>query len=537
MASLVLSPERGSGSSRRRSETCALFGLPPLEECIEDYSCAILGTRGLLKHGRMYITSGHLCFHSNLFGHKTTVTLSFSNITEITRGMQALINPSIRVLTVDDEHVFASFFIRENTFRVLYEAWKSTKATPSPLTNSPIHSPSVSDLQSQASELPSNSPLSEPHDVPLWHRDKPPEESRRAGQEDAVCSRSKNEDALANPVLSESFPCSAAELCKVLFDDESHFTKDLKLAHGGRADELEIDKWAQCDGEGRFREIRWSSYVKNKLCPVRRTRVHETQRCSCLQDSNTSVLQTHQIFLDVPYGDCFHIIYKWCVESSTLSEGSSPRCQSRLHISMDVIWSHSIWLKRSIESSAIAESREAYASIPALVHAALSRQQSVKQQSAISPPQTPSNRVASALRPLLQEASRATLQEPLHESAVVAGELSEYRLPSTAVKAKQGRRLTTLLALLLAFLAGAGTTYQLGTTHRLDALERCLHNHTSIIAAEQQAIRTQLTVLADSLVRLERAVHGAHAQPATHSLHMVPTCTANSSGHDACTSL
>eukprot|EP00965_Chrysotila_dentata_P117286 3876548-Pleurochrysis_carterae.AAC.1 len=51
------------------------FGLPPHEAKIEDFSCAV--KKRILLHGRMFISSEHVCFRSDIFGLKTTVVVAF----------------------------------------------------------------------------------------------------------------------------------------------------------------------------------------------------------------------------------------------------------------------------------------------------------------------------------------------------------------------------------------------------------------------------------------------------------------------------
>lgn len=57
------------------------FGLPEHEVHIEDFSCAV--RRRILLHGRMWISSEHLSFRSDIFGLKTTIVLPFREIVSI----------------------------------------------------------------------------------------------------------------------------------------------------------------------------------------------------------------------------------------------------------------------------------------------------------------------------------------------------------------------------------------------------------------------------------------------------------------------
>lgn len=57
-----------------------IFGLPPDEVVIHSYSCAL--ERSFLYHGRMYLSAGHVCFHSNVFAKHMKIVLPYDDIEE-----------------------------------------------------------------------------------------------------------------------------------------------------------------------------------------------------------------------------------------------------------------------------------------------------------------------------------------------------------------------------------------------------------------------------------------------------------------------
>lgn len=57
------------------------FGLPAHEVLIEDFSCAV--KRRILLHGRMFISAQHVCFHSDIFGLKTTIVIPMRDVVSI----------------------------------------------------------------------------------------------------------------------------------------------------------------------------------------------------------------------------------------------------------------------------------------------------------------------------------------------------------------------------------------------------------------------------------------------------------------------
>jgi hypothetical protein len=116
-----------------------IFSLPPDEVVEHHYSCAL--ERSFLYHGRMYVSSWHICFHSNVFSKQIKVVLPLRDIDEIRRSQHAVINPAITIflrmgagghgvppLGYPDGRVrykFASFWNRNHTIRALQRAVKN----------------------------------------------------------------------------------------------------------------------------------------------------------------------------------------------------------------------------------------------------------------------------------------------------------------------------------------------------------------------------------------------------------------------------
>ncbi|KAJ7548264.1 hypothetical protein O6H91_07G005000 [Diphasiastrum complanatum] len=113
-----------------------IFDLPPDEGVEHKFSCAL--ERSFLYHGRMYVSSWHICFHSNVFSKQLKVVLPYEYIEEIKKSQHALINPAITIilragsggigvppLASSDgraKYMFASFWNRNHALRVLQRA-------------------------------------------------------------------------------------------------------------------------------------------------------------------------------------------------------------------------------------------------------------------------------------------------------------------------------------------------------------------------------------------------------------------------------
>ncbi|KAF3177669.1 hypothetical protein EYR41_008689 [Orbilia oligospora] len=112
-------------TTRRNRDFHSLFKTVPQEDnLIEDYGCAL--QKEILLQGRMYVSSGHICFYSNIFGWTTTLVISFDEIVAIERRMTALVIPNgIMIQTLHAKNVFASFISRDSTYDLILGIWRT----------------------------------------------------------------------------------------------------------------------------------------------------------------------------------------------------------------------------------------------------------------------------------------------------------------------------------------------------------------------------------------------------------------------------
>lgn len=88
---------------------CMIFDLPETTQFYQDFSCAIAST--LAMHGRMYPTSSHVCFYSNVFGRERKILIPYESICEIKKTTTMMFQHAIRLTTFDkDEYTFTSFW-------------------------------------------------------------------------------------------------------------------------------------------------------------------------------------------------------------------------------------------------------------------------------------------------------------------------------------------------------------------------------------------------------------------------------------------
>ncbi|MCO5586317.1 hypothetical protein L7F22_040256 [Adiantum nelumboides] len=113
-----------------------IFSLPPDEVVEHSYSCAM--ERSFLYHGRLYVSTSKICFHSNIFAKQMKVVLPIEDVEEINRSQHAFINPAITIIlrsgsgghgvpplaSADGraKYKFASFWNRNHACRILQRA-------------------------------------------------------------------------------------------------------------------------------------------------------------------------------------------------------------------------------------------------------------------------------------------------------------------------------------------------------------------------------------------------------------------------------
>lgn len=111
-------------TKKRNRDFHNLFkSVPDDDYLIEDYSCAI--QREILAHGRLYVSEGHLCFSSNIFGWVTTLVIGFDEIVAVEKRSTALVfKNGLEISTLHAKHIFASFASRDTTYDLIVKIWK-----------------------------------------------------------------------------------------------------------------------------------------------------------------------------------------------------------------------------------------------------------------------------------------------------------------------------------------------------------------------------------------------------------------------------
>ncbi|AAS52215.2 ADR294Cp [Eremothecium gossypii ATCC 10895] len=92
------------------------------EKLLTDYSCA--WSKDILLQGRLYISTEHICFYSNILGYVSVVVIPLKEVVQIEKKNTAGIFPNaIAIHTLQKKYVFASFISRDTTFDLITNVW------------------------------------------------------------------------------------------------------------------------------------------------------------------------------------------------------------------------------------------------------------------------------------------------------------------------------------------------------------------------------------------------------------------------------
>nr|XP_023700931.1 GRAM domain-containing protein 1C isoform X2 [Paramormyrops kingsleyae] len=121
----LISPQAPPTCYTQRSEEFRkLFKvLPESEMLIMDCACAL--QRDILLQGRLYLSEGWLCFHTNVF-RGTTLKVPLKIITAVSREKTAIFIPNaIQICTEAEKLFFTSFSSREKSFQSIFRMWQN----------------------------------------------------------------------------------------------------------------------------------------------------------------------------------------------------------------------------------------------------------------------------------------------------------------------------------------------------------------------------------------------------------------------------
>ncbi|DAZ93214.1 TPA: hypothetical protein N0F65_001566 [Lagenidium giganteum] len=340
--------------SLREDVICMIFDLPKSTKFYRYFSCAIASKFAM--HGRMYPTSTHVCFYSNVFGRERKILMPYDSIAEIAKTTTMMIQNAIRITTTaGDDYTFTSFWgnNRDRCFSLIVRIRNRALG----LTVSPTSSPSISPM-SDPPETPSSEigPLNDdtsPREVeskPL----EPEDENRTSIVADVGLAAPK--DISMTQVLEETFNVSVDKFLDSFILDGAPFGLDEFNRRIGST-ELECDPWTQStDGEesvGTTRSLSFRVPIEAPIGP-------KSSMVNALQflmpgDHGMHIIETSTRLVDIPYGDYFSVEDRWTVVPN---RGNPNSCT--LLIEMKLEFSKSTFWKSKIEQRAKADNKDKF---------------------------------------------------------------------------------------------------------------------------------------------------------------------------------
>ncbi|RQM06700.1 hypothetical protein DH86_00001335 [Scytalidium sp. 3C] len=295
-------------SKKRNRDFHQLFrSVPDDDYLIEDYSCAL--QREILAHGRLYVSEGHLCFSSNIFGWVTTLVMSFDEIVSVEKRSTALVfKNGLMISTLHSKNIFASFTSRDSTYDLIVGIWK--------LGHPSIHS-SLNGVRLDG-----------------------------AGGGD----KTEKDDILPNGSQSGSDSEGDSEDEDEVYDEDEEEDDGFSVTHGDwlisnqKCTDVTLEGGQMLTAENK---VRTYSYIK----PLYGAIGPKSTKCVCSENLDAIDLERAVSVTistqtpDVPSGNVFSTKTKYCL---TWAEGNS----TRLQMNCTIEWTGKSWLKGPIEKGA-----------------------------------------------------------------------------------------------------------------------------------------------------------------------------------------
>ncbi|KAH9948214.1 hypothetical protein B0H21DRAFT_707938 [Amylocystis lapponica] len=319
-------------SNKRNQDFHELFPtIPEGDYLIEDYGCAL--QREILIQGRLYISENHICFHANIFGWITDLSIPMYEVTTLDKRMTAFVIPNaIQITTTRAKYTFTSFLSRDTTFDVIYNVWK--------LARPEEPSGSLDMLHNQSEEgLPVANGLGPP--VVLNGTTSPKKSPPKNKVTQCECGRLGQH--LSEVAMESVLPGTPEKIYNLMFT--SGFMKDF-MRDDQKLLDIQISDWMpMADPHLLARNM---SYIKplsggigpkQTKCELRDETVH------CDFDEYVVMLTTTRT-PDVPSGGVFSVKTRTCI---TWASSAS----TKVLVTTQVEWTGRSFIKGIIEKSAI----------------------------------------------------------------------------------------------------------------------------------------------------------------------------------------
>ncbi|TDL20919.1 GRAM-domain-containing protein [Rickenella mellea] len=343
-------------SSKRNADFHELFpSVPEGDYLIEDYGCAL--QREILIQGRIYISENHICFHANIFGWITDLTIPVYEITGLEKKMTAFVIPNaIQICTRATKYTFASFLSRDTTFDVMHNIWRLARpdASAEGDTNSMLSRSPRGSLDSgrgtparSAMDVAVNGNLNNGMALDLGGGGSI--ESGGGGvvtgkrRKATLCACGRNKQHYSETPMEVILPGSPEKIYNLMF--ASGFIKDF-MREDQKLMDVQISDWYR-EGESGLLSRNFS-YIKplgGGLGPKQTKCELKDETVHCDFDDYVSTVTTTRT-PDVPSGSVFAVKTRTCIMWASAAT-------TRVVVTSQVEWSGRSFIKSIIEKSAL----------------------------------------------------------------------------------------------------------------------------------------------------------------------------------------
>ncbi|KAJ8453815.1 hypothetical protein ONZ45_g19558 [Pleurotus djamor] len=313
-------------SNKRNADFHELFPtIPDGDYLIEDYGCAL--QREILIQGRLYISENHICFHANIFGWITDLSIPIYEIIALEKKMTAFVIPNaIQFTTRQAKYTFSSFLSRDTTFDVIFNIWRLARPEDS-----------ISLVSGRSGEPPAGEST---EGLPVASEGPAKPLAKKATQ----CACGKEGSHFSELALETIIPGTPDKIHNLMF--ASGFMKDF-MRDDQKLLDIQISDWIPIT-PGSPLLSRNMSYIKplngsvgpkQTKCEIRDETVH------CDFEDYVTMLTTTRT-PDVPSGSVFSVKTKTCIMwASAVS--------TKVVVTTQVEWTGRSFIKGIIERSAI----------------------------------------------------------------------------------------------------------------------------------------------------------------------------------------
>ncbi|KAF8971849.1 GRAM domain-containing protein [Flammula alnicola] len=324
-------------SNKRNADFHELFpAVPEGDYLIEDYGCAL--QREILIQGRIYISENHICFHANIFGWITDLSIPIYEITSLEKKMTAFVIPNaIQLTTRQSKYTFASFLSRDTTFDVIYNIWRLAR----PEDGVSFVSSGRGSVDGPIGLAGSGGAVGVPGNLPLGPVAAVPAAPLRKA---TLCACGRDNKHYSETAMDVIIPGTPEKINNLMF--ASGFLKDFMVGNQKLID-VQMSDWAPVNPGSKLL-TRNMSYIKplnGSLGPKQTKCEIKDEVVHCDFDQFISTVTTTRT-PEVPSGGVFAVKTRTCIM------WAGP-ISSRVMVTTQLEWSGRSFIKSIIERSAI----------------------------------------------------------------------------------------------------------------------------------------------------------------------------------------